>query len=377
MATKFLEPGGDATFNVAATTNKGFWATIGGTPTIETSPVHGAHVRSIKYAAATNTYVQTAGGSVADAGSRISFYIYIVTLPSASQNFLIVGNGIGQTIVKVVITTGGVLQLFEQTNQIGINGTHTLVTGQWYRISLAYTVTSTIVNRFELFVDAASDISVTNATLTRTGSSIIILGNQGISQGLVFHSSDHYIDDSNALTDPGNIWVTAKRPFSNGTSNNFATQIGADSSDYGTGHAPEVNERPLSTTNGWGGVSSQTEEYTIEAASVGDIGISGLTIVDFVGWVYFTRAGGNTATFILAGATSSFTIPDPVAMITKVAGSTTYPAGNTDIGVTTPAAIPGAFNLFECGIMIAFIGPPILPLDIGDSLMTAGLKIIG
>ena len=52
--------------------------------------------------------------------------------------------------------------------------------------------------------------------------------------------------------DPGAILVTAKRPFTNGTTEDgFTTQIGASGSGYGSGHTPQVNERPLSQTNGW------------------------------------------------------------------------------------------------------------------------------
>ncbi|WP_323162301.1 hypothetical protein, partial [Pseudomonas fluorescens] len=80
------------------------------------------------------------------------------------------------------------------------------------------------------------------------------------------------VDDSSALTDPGNIWVAAKRPNANGTTNGFTTQIGSGGSGYGSGHSPQVNERALSTTNGWsmvGAGAAVTEEYNIESKSTG------------------------------------------------------------------------------------------------------------
>ena len=181
-------------------------------------------------------------------------------------------------IASVKITSTGVLQLWNRLNdnQIGSNGA-TLSTGQWYSITLAYTIISTSVNRFELFVNSVSTISVTNATLTSTGSTGVKIGNQNNNATLDFRTSDHYVDDSSSLTDTGDIWVTAKRPVSNGTTNGFSTQIGSGGSGYGSGHSPQVNERPLSTTNGWsmvGAGSAVTEEYNIEGKSVGDINIS-------------------------------------------------------------------------------------------------------
>lgn len=353
MATTFLEPGGDADFQ-AASGAVSFWSGRNGTPIVATDFVHGGHVKSLKYGTNGFFAVQRSG-VVSDAGTRISIYFFIHTLPTATAALFTVGSGATQE-VAVKITSGGVLQLFEKTVQIGTNGS-TLSTGIWYRISLAYTVSSTTVNNFRLFKNGTLDISVTNATITNTGITLFVVGFGTSDATFDLRSSDHYVDNSSSLTDTGNIWVTAKRPFSNGTTNGFTTQIGSGGSGYGTGHAPQVNERPLSTTNGWSIINAgsvTTEEYTIEDVASGDIDIMSATIVDYTGWVCASSVTSETASIIVAGSTSNISLTSTATIFTKIAGSSTYPAGGTDIGVVTSATIT-TVGLYECGILVAFI----------------------
>lgn len=357
MATKFLDPGGDATFNVGATTAGGFWSGTAGTaPVVATDFVHGTHVKSIKYAKATSTHFTTTG-ILADAGRRISFYIYLNALPNASAAILIAfKSDITTNVVDLFLTSGGVLQLWDGASaQIGTNGA-TLSTGQWYRISLAYTITSTSVNRFELFVNGVSSISITNATLTNTVTSVFGFGNASGNTILDLRASDIYVDDSSALTDPGDIWVTAKRPNASGTLNEWTTQIGSGGSGYGTGHSPQVNERALSNTNGWSfqNAALKTEQYSIEGRSVGDIDISGATIIDYLGWVDAKVGVNSTGNIIVGGMASNIAVTTTETVYTKIAGSTTYPAGNTDIGMDTNT-VNQLFSLYECGIVVAYI----------------------
>ena len=355
MATKFLEPGGDATFNVATTTAGGFWKPGAGTPATATDFVHGNHQKSIKYAVNAQTYVQTPDAVLADAGTRISCYIYLNALPTGTVSFYIGENSGFNIVFAVAVTSGGVLQLRNNSTQIGSNG-GTLSTGIWYRISLAYTITSTTVNRFELFKDGVSTISVTNATLGFTGATHLRLGANSTDATFDLRSSDLYIDDSSSLTDTGDIWVTAKRPNANGTTNGFTTQIGSGGSGYGSGHSPQVNERPLSNTNGWSiqSASKQTEEYSIESQSQGDINITGATIIDYMGWVDCKVGVNSTGNIIVGGTASNISVTTTETVFTKIAGSTTYPAGNTDIGMDTNT-VNQLFSLYECGIVVAYI----------------------
>lgn len=360
MATTFLEPGGDATFNVATTTAGGFWGVKTNLPDIATDFVHGSHINSIKYRPGFADVIRTPTGTISDAGSRISYYIYLNVLPSATAIITgILSGGGGVFLLK--ITSAGVLQFFGVGSQMGTDGA-TLATGRWYRLSIAYTITSSVTNEFRLFVDGSSSISVSNFSLDNlTGSDNFRLGNANTNATLDFRTSDHYADDSSSLTDTGDIFVTAKRPNANGTANNFSTQIGAGGSGYGTGHSPQVNERPLSTTNGWsmvGAGSAVTEEYNIEGKSTGDIDISGATIIDYSGWAYISALVGETIQMIVNGVNFAQAITSTNTMYTKVAGSTTYPAGTgADIGITTDTSLT-TVSLFEAGIMVAYIPPP-------------------
>lgn len=361
MAVTFLEPGGDATFNVATKANGGFWGSIIGSPAVATDFVHGNHVKSLSYAPGSNNTVTAGQATVenvlSDSGSRFSIYTYFNALPATNAlMFVAVGS------FNVRINSSGVLGLYDTSaNQIGTNGP-TLTTGKWYRISLAYTITSTTVNRFELFVDGISGISVTNATLTSIGATTLQIGNQNFSS-LDMRTSDHYIDNSSSLVDTGNIWVTAKRPNANGTTNGFTTQIGSGGSGYGSGHSPQVNERALSTTNGWsmvGAGSAITEEYSIEGKSVGDVNITFASIIDYLGWVYASSLLSETAQIIVGGVNSNISLTSTNTMFTKVAGSTSYPAGNTDIGIITSTTVT-TVSLYECGIIVAYT-PSVSPL---------------
>jgi hypothetical protein len=364
MATSFLEPGGDADFLVGTT--NGFWAAINAAPAVATDFVHGGHIKSIKCRAGFQDTMDTPTGVVSDAGGRISAYVYITALPTTSANgrlFSVFGASF--VTFALTVTSAGVLSIYGSSASLATGST--LSTGQWYRISVAYTITSASVNRFEVFVNGVSSISATNITLTGGGST----GSTKVRFGLLVDTtfstrlSDMYVDNSSSLTDTGNIWVTAKRPVSNGSVNGFTTQIGAGGSGYGTGHSPQVNERPLSTTNGWsmvGAGSAVTEEYNIEAKNVGDIDISTATIVDWLGWVSMKSLVGETVQIILNGANNSQAITSTATLYTKIKGSSTYPSGSgADIGIVTDTSLTTA-SLYECGVVVAYIpvsGPTI------------------
>lgn len=376
MATTFLEPGGDADFAIAST--NGFWGSAGGN--VVTDFVHGNHVKSLRIAPSVNSNATTNSGILADTGSRISIYFYFVALPTTNTSILRLLTSGNSLVISIHLTSAGVLQLWNgAVAQIGTDGA-TLSTGKWYRISLAYTITSTSVNRFELFVDSVSSISITNATIATISTSKFSTGNISADVTLDFRHSDSYADNSSALTDTGNIWVTAKRPISNGSVNNFTTQIGSGGSGVGSGHAPQVNERALSKTNGWsmvGAGSAVTEEYTVQSASAGDIDISTATIVDWLAWVSADAAVGEIASIIAGGVSSTFTTPASPAtrLVTKIVGSTTYPAGGTDVGIISDTSLT-TLNLYECGVLIAYIPAtptPPTPSKIKPTLLMMGV----
>lgn len=352
MATKFIEPGGDATFDTS------LWTVFTGTPTIATDFVHGSHINSIQTSTHGVNDVLASIATVADAGGRYSLYLYVKTLPSATSSIASLKSTADvANVLRIRITSTGVLQIWDNTAQQGSNGS-TLLTGVWYRISFAWKITSSTVNEGRMWVNGALDVSISNVTLSTTAMADWKIGNLSGDANIDLRTSDHYLDDSNSLTETGDIWVTAKRPNANGTTNGFTTQIGAGGSGYGAGHSPQVNERALSTTNGWsmvGAGSAITEEYNIEAISVGDRNIGTATIVDYMGWAYMSSLVAETVQFILNGASSSQAITNTNAMYKKIAGSTTYPASTgADIGITTDTSLT-TVNLYECGVIFAYI----------------------
>jgi hypothetical protein len=365
--TMFLDPGGDSNFSSGnISSDPPSFYPQGNGPTIVSDFVHGAHIRSTKFAPnGANFWGKDNNGGtnpLDDAGRRISVYIYLVALPTSTASlFWSTQNGVN-LVFSVRITSAGVLQIWDaEVGQIGTNGA-TLKTGVWTRLSLAYTITNTTTNRFELFKDAASTISVTNATLTRASSFAFYIGNHNSDTTLDFRASDVYIDTSNSLKDTGDVWVAAKRPNANGTTNGFTTQIGSGGSGYGTGHSPQVNERPGSNSNGWSIATSGTaitEEYAVEGISVGDFDLTNATsIVDVGGWASCNALVAATGTLIVAGASVSINIGQfGQLMRTGFAGTTTYPSGGNAIGIITDTSST-TFSLYDCGLMIAFIPGP-------------------
>ena len=78
MATAYLEPGGDADFGI------GLWTSDSGVSAVATDFVHGNHLRSIKYRPGNQDRLASPVGTLADAGSRISWWIYLVALPTSA-----------------------------------------------------------------------------------------------------------------------------------------------------------------------------------------------------------------------------------------------------------------------------------------------------
>lgn len=387
MAVTFLEPCGDTDFAVKTIANLGFWGYVYTTaPAIATDYVRGTHQKSIRVApgGASSTFVRTPNGVVSDTGGRFSVYVYLVALPTNSKVDImsVTTSGGSTSVVRLYLTSGGVLQLWRGagTAQIGSDGS-TLQTGRWYRISLAYTISSSTVNEFRVFVDGTLDITTSNNSSITTSSSVVSLGRSGTDSVLDYRISDFYVDNSNSLSDTGNVGVTAKRPYSNGTAVEFTTQIGSGNSGYGSGHADEVNERPLSTTNGWSRstTTKRTEEYSIESVGTGDINLTGATIIDYMGWICAgvdSTSNSPVHHIIVGGTATAKTMTTSPAMYTQFAGSSTYPAGNTDIGMdaqyTTTAHLT---SLYECGIVVAYLIPGSIKTIGGLTL--ANVKTIG
>lgn len=355
--TKFLDPGSAADFGFNLYTN-----TTGTVASATDHPVAMTGGRSGKVSSGAGN--ATAGfrkaGIMADAGRRGSFSFIIDTIPTTMAKIFMITQSSGTNVLIINLNTNGKLQ-FGGLGATQVNGSTTLAVNTRYRISFGYTITNTTTYRFDVYVDGVSQGSATAGTLTNVTSDRIYIGfSTAPGANINAWYGDIYIDDGTDYADVGDIRVTAKRPNANGSSNQFTTQVGAGGSGYGSGHSPQVNERALSTTNGWelSNTTKSTEEYSIEGATTGDVDLTGVTIKDYMGWIYAkvdSTANSPVHNIIVGGVATSKTMTTSAAMYTAFAGSTTYPAGNTDIGMDAQyTTTPHLTTLYECGIVVAY-----------------------
>lgn len=373
--TKFIESGS------AATQGFEFWKAFSGTAstgalTSDAQSVLGS-ARSIKLstgASADGFAAVSITGIMADAGRRFSIGVRFHGTPTPATNaadFInIVNSGGGVLVFMIALDASMKINIIRDDHTILATGSAVLAQDTDYRIACAYTITSTTVNVITVKVFDSSNnlldtITVTNGTLQFTGGDALdfALRDNGFNAGANFivYGAHFYVDDGTS-GDPGNIRVTAKRPISNGTAIAFTTRIGAGGSGVGTGHSSQVNERPLSVTNGWSlsNTTKATEEYNIESLSAGDNDLTGATIVDYTGWIYTvvnSIANSPVHHIIVNGVATSITESVSNTLFTQIAGSSTYPAGTgTDIGMDAQyTTTPHLTSLFEAGVLIAYI----------------------
>lgn len=392
VTTKFLEPGTSATYDFSLF--DGGTGTTNGSVTSDTSNTNG-QPRAFKSTGNTGgaTRIAYAGKlGIFGANSRVSFGLTFSALGSsfdatslAAQNKILQVTAAGNSFA-LCLDASGVLHLIDDSaNANRATGATTLAINTRYRISVAWTITSTTVNSFKVWVaigDAAPvlDINVTNITI---GAAAVTDAYFGItrwdctSTAVSLWYTDIYVDNSSALTDPGNIQVTAKRPNGNGSVNEFTTQVGSGGSGYGTGHSPQVNERALSETNGWSVIGvgvAKTETYACENASTGDVAIGGRPIVGAMGWVRAKSLTSETGGMYLFN-----TLPGAIALTSTPTTFLAFlaPGDNPDfatnaIGIfsdTTATTV----SLYECGIVVAYLVAPILSTPGTLALTLTGL----
>lgn len=389
-AVTFLDPG------TAATNGTELWTFGHATFASDASTADGRSIKALTDG--TNyAYGYSPNGVAANAGGRYSAYVYLPSVtPAAEGDLLWVQDaGDGATRIKVGLHTSGKvgLQLNGEAGYTYSNSPTILKTNTLTRITVTWKWTSTTVNETRLYINGNLEVSRSNITTGAFAISGVALGCYPVfGANFTAYFRHIYLDNSTALTDPvgaGNdLFVTAKRPFANGTAVNFTTGIGADpGSPYGSGHAVRENERPLSTTNGWSGVTTSSttlnEEYNIENAATGDNNLTGTTILGVIGWMYanWDSATSQTAGIIVDNTYTAKTLTTSYAMYQQVSPNpTTYPAGTgTDIGMrkVTTTSTSRTGQLAESGILVAYT--PALPVRVirlsGKVKFTGKVKI--
>jgi hypothetical protein len=359
MATvTYLESGTDATQDLA------FFSSTVGTVSSATDQAH-TGPRSLKMGTgnpAVAAQAKILSTIVSDTGTQISFWVRLsAVLPSAAAGFFSVRNSSEAAVFTLNLNTDGTLNS-EPSGATAVKGTTALVANTWTRISVSYYITNSTTFAFKVYINGVLDTTVNAGTLSVTASDGIRF-TLGALLGINVSGwwEDIYVAtggaSSSSQPDPGNILVTAKRPSADGTSTQFTTAVGAAAG----AHFDDVAEQPLNAANGWSlsNTTVQTEEYSIQNAATGDVNLTGLTLVDYMGWIYAkvdSTANSPVHHIIVGGVATAKTMTTSAAFYSKVVGSATYPAGNTDIGMDGAyTTTPHVTSLLECGIVIAYL----------------------
>jgi hypothetical protein len=310
-------------------------------------------------------WASTAAASAADAGRRISMYMRFSTVaPSVdTDQFTVQTSGGARATIVIRLTTAGKL-LLAMDGGGNTTGTTVLSANTWYRISVSYKITSASSWTVKVWIGGVLEITKTQAdgTLNFTGTNFFNFGLGSTASDPAVMTTwidDMFIDDGTGVDDPGNVLVTAKRPFANGTTNGF-TGTGTPSG-YGTGNARYVNEQDPNTSNFVSVAaagSAVTEEYNIEGAAVGDVDASAWTLKAVRGWVYAKALVGETANIIVDNTQTNKSLTSTVTLFTQDSATpTAYPAGTgTDVGLVTSTTVT-TVTLYECGIIVAGTPP--------------------
>ncbi len=355
MTTLFLEPGTDATQDFT------FYSATAGTIASNSTTVH-TGTRSIQLntsSPAVTASATTPAGTCQDAGTRISvWYRFDTNVPAGASTFFAVVQAGGAIVARLQQQTSQKINMLA-TGATTANGNTVLSANTWYRLTVSYVITNSTTYTFKFYINGILESTITSGagTLTNITSNKLIL-ESGTAAGTNSSTywDDVYIDNGSGADDPGDVRVTAKRPFANGTTNGF-TATGTPTGGIGTGNAPYVSQLPLDTTAFVSIVASSatTEEYNIESQSAGIVNISKNVIVDYMGWLFYKTVLTENPSIIVNGVNTSFSSTvNTNTFQMKIAGSTTYPSGTgTDIGIITDTTAT-TVSLFECGIVIAY-----------------------
>lgn len=225
-----------------------------------------------------------------------------------------------------------------------------------HRISWAHVLHDTNLVDIKLYVDSIQELDIVDAKCAGGAANLVNLlhgwvGFPGVNK--VCHFDQLYIDDGNDLTDCGNKYSTAKLPT---TPNDDDWDT-----DGGTG---AVNERPLSETNykqHQADFDPQRQTYALQAANVGDIDISGETLVGLVGWAWAKFEANfdqENIKLITNGVEVNRTgqLAATPKLIIQPITSPVYPSNARGIGMLSNSETTDT-TMYKCGVVMVYEGP--------------------
>lgn len=356
----FIESG------TAATGDFSFWGTTVGSVSSDTTVVH-TGTRSLKLSSGSpSTSASVRTGAVLSTRRRISFWFRFDTTPTGNNTFFTFYDNFGLPIARLVLGTGRTIYLQDRSlfwtayADVGVSVAPQLEASTWYRISIGFEAIAVNNYTIKVYLNGGLYLTADPFDGNLGGFPMTMIEFNIVGSATPVNSnywfSDIWVDDGTDLTDPGDMRVLSRRPFSNGSLTNFTTQIGAGGSGYGTGHTPQVNEVALSTTNGWsmvGAGAAVTEEYNLEPRDNNLDVVSDRAIVAVQGWIYAKSSGTQTASIIVDGTTTaSISLLTSPVLFTKDSAFTRYPLGTgADIGIVTTTALQ-TVSLYEAGVLI-------------------------
>jgi hypothetical protein len=123
-----------------------------------------------------------------------------------------------------------------------------------------------------------------------------------------------------------------------------------------------VDERPPSETNykeHSAPIDAQYQTYNLQAASVGDIDLTGETLVGHMGWAWAQRSGSLDVVRLVTNGVEVNRLAQLAVsprFITQLATSTSYPSNARGIGMYVETEF-ASVTMFECGVVVAYEGP--------------------
>ena len=367
---EFMESGGDATNGPNTTGGTGLTITTGGFYTdshagtgssisVDCQLAESGSCSIAAHSAGTKAYVDTPSLSSPNTG-RVSGYFYFDTIPSGSNTMPFLNlNTSGNANVISLELEGDHLKF----NSISPNtGTTAIQPNTWYRISMAYTVSSTTSYSMNVYVNGQEDLTMNSSIGTAlsysNGDHFRIGDLDAPDPSTTAYFDDIYIDNGTDMTDPGDIHVTAKLPIANGASNTFSTTgtpTGYTACTDGSTHCEYVNQRPMQAASYLYNTTAGLEEFTLQNAAQGDVDISKATLIANEAWVYALASSACTAYVINNGTSTSISLATTANMFTNITVNTTYPSGNQAIGMQSCSGSITKF--YGGGVLIAYILP--------------------
>jgi hypothetical protein len=330
--------------------------------TIDTATVRGTNVASYKLTTsspATLCYLQRTG-VLSDTGSRVSIWFYFPALPPAAAGLLLWCTPSTSGGVGINLDNAGHIGVFGYSSSTGyvglVYGTTVLQPNTWYRLALAYKITSATVWSVNAYINGKLEVSQSNAGTITTGTILCeVYLPTSLGANFVVYCDEWYLDTGSDLGDPGGpnapggagmLGVTAKLPTTV-NSNTWTTIIGTGA----------VNERPINTANAVENTTATSliQGYNVQAANVGDWNISfaNINTLAYLGWVYTQFTGTHGAEAIVANGTI-FPVTFPAAWsYSSVIATGSY--SNTGNAIGARSAASASTWLAECGLVVGYI----------------------